>query len=372
MGDPAFRDDSQGRGIVSASFPERCAMPRQSSAPRRWLAGTILSLIGFVLAVLTTEVLTRVFFDEPVQPRFVVDSGYGVRWNQARVDTRHYVPKEYEVRVTTNSVGMRGPREYAMEKATGTRRIVLFGDSFTFGFGVEDQDVVSAALERQLSSTGSPAEVLNMGVSGFGQAEELVTWQERGRRYRPDAVVILYVDNDIGNNVVAQLFGVQPDGSVTRTGREFLPGSRLQERLFSIGPVRWLFEHSQAWNLVRSRLSGLVQNAMLRNQGLKTFSDATPAGVGLTKALIAELCREIAAEDAQPIILIIPSQDLRSNFPMTAEEVAGLGASLVDGRTFLTLADYYRTDTHWRASGHRKAAAALAATLAGGAQAPTG
>ena len=107
--------------------------------------------------------------------------------NTSRVDTRHYVPGEYDVRVTTNSSGFRGQREYAMARAPGTRRIVLLGDSFTFGFGAEDGEVVSAVLEERLNAAepGVRSEVLNMGVSGFGQAEELVTWQERARDWRP-------------------------------------------------------------------------------------------------------------------------------------------------------------------------------------------
>lgn len=340
-------------------------MSRQQSAPRRWLAGIIATLIGCVIAALAAEGIARVFFDEPLQPRFVVDPGYGVRWNQAGVETRHYSPKEYDVRVTTNSVGMRGPREYAEKRTPGMRRIILLGDSFTFGYGVEDGEVVSAALENALNAAtpASPAEVLNMGVSGFGQAEELVTWQARGRLYRPDAVVIFYFDNDIGNNAVAQLFGLQADGSMVRTGREYLPGARLQQLLYTIPPARWLFEHSRAWNFIRNRLSEVVQNALLRNQGLKTFGDATPAGVDLTKALLAELCREIQADGARPIIFVIPPQDMQSNFPLTADEVAALGASLVDGRQFLDAADYYRMDGHWRASGHRKAAKALESVL---------
>ena len=124
--------------------------------------------------------------------------------------------------------------------------------------------------------------------------------------------------------------------------------------------VRWLFEHSQAWNLVRNRLSQLVQNALLKEQGLTRFDDATDAGVTLTRALIGELAREIRAAGAEPVILVIPNRALESNFPMTPDEVTALGATLIDGRSFLTEEDDYPLDAHWRASGHAKAAEALA------------
>ena len=83
----------------------------------------------------------------------------------------------------------------------------------------------------------------------------------------------------------------------------------------------------------------------------------------LTRALLGELAVKSAPMARCPIILIIPNEGIVSNFPMTAAEVQAFGAMLVDGRTFLNPADYYRVDGHWRASGHRKAAAELAAVL---------
>ncbi len=331
----------------------------------RWLPALLTLLVGLGLAALAAEGLARLFFDEAVQPRFVVDSGYGVRWNQSGVDTRHYVPGDYDVRVTTNSAGMRGPREYATEPAPGVRRVLLLGDSFTFGFGVEDGEVVSAVLEDRLNAVPEAprSEVLNLGVSGFGQAEELVTFGARGRAYQPDVVVVLYFDNDIGNNAVSQLYTADPDGTVAPTGNSYLPGVKVQERLYAIPPVRWLFEHSEAWNLVRNRLSILVQNALLERQGMQKFDDATPVGTDLTRALLAALAAEIRAAGARPVFLVIPNRGMTSNFPLTRPEVEALGVTLLDGRDFLAPGDYYERDGHWRPSGHAKAAAELAKVL---------
>jgi hypothetical protein len=207
-------------------------------------------------------------------------------------------------------------------------------------------------------------ETINLAVSGFGQAEELVTYENRGRALKAGTVVIFYFDNDIGNNAVSQLYVEGADGTVTRTENAYLPGSKLQERLFAIAPIRWLFEHSQAWNLIRNRLSILVQNALLREQGLAQFDDATTPAVGLTRALLLRLAETIRADGARVIFAIIPNQGgIQSNFPLTADEVAAAGVTLIDGRDFLTEDDYYRRDGHWRASGHRKAAELIAAQI---------
>ncbi len=335
---------------------------------RRLFTASAAMLLGLVMALLLAEGLVRVFFDEAVQPRFVIDPGYGVRANKPSVETQHYVPGDYTVRITTNSAGMRGQREYPLARAPGKRRILILGDSFPFGYGVEDNEVVSAVLEDLLNAGvatgGGGYEVINLGVSGFGQAEELVTWENRARDYRPDVVVLFYFDNDIGNNVVSGLYELAADGTLKRTGRSFLPGTNLQDSLLGFAPTRWLFEHSEAWNLIRHRLSSLVQNSLIRKQGLKGYDDFTPQAVALTRALLLQFVLEISQTGAQTVFVIIPDKrKMGSTFPLPPADLEALGASVVDGGQYLTAADYYVRDAHWRPSGHRKTAERLAGLL---------
>ena len=336
---------------------------------RRLVTASVATLLGLVIALLLSEVLVRVFFDEAVQPRFVIDAGYGVRANKPNVITRHYVPGDYDVRITTNSAGMRGQREYPVARVPGKRRILLLGDSFPFGYGVEDTEVVSAVLETLLNAGSAPDaaagggyEVINLSVAGFGQAEELVTWEKRAREYRPDVVVLFYFDNDVGNNAVAGLYAVAADGTLTRTGRSFLPGTNFQDYLMGFAPTRWLFEHSAAWNLIRHRLSSLVQQSMIRQQGFSGYDDTTPKAIALTRALLRQLVTAVTRTGARVVFVLVPNSrtKMACSFPLTTAEVRLLGASLVDGREYLSPDDSYRHDLHWRPSGHRKTAERLA------------
>jgi len=308
------------------------------------------------------------FFDVAIQPRFFVDPGYGVRGVQANIDTRHYVPGDYDVRVTTNSAGMRGQREYAVQKPSGTIRTLVVGDSMGFGFGVEDDEVVSAVLERLLNEQGGSAErheVLNQSVSGTGQAEQLVAFHARFSAYQPDTVVLLYFDNDIGNNSVSGVYEASGDTAVHRTSRSFLPGVRVQQVLYAAPPIRWLFEHSTAWNLIRNQLSSIVQRQLLKTQGLRSYQDGTPEAIALTRALIRQFAADAQAIGAQLILVIIPARPrMTSNFPMTPEEFAQTGGLLVDGRDFLTVQDYFVSDSHICASGHAKIAERLKPLIA--------
>ena len=55
---------------------------------------------------------------------------------------------EFEYDFETNSQGLRY-REIPLEKPEGTYRVLLAGDSFTEGTGVEMEETFSTALERQ-------------------------------------------------------------------------------------------------------------------------------------------------------------------------------------------------------------------------------
>ena len=216
-----------------------------------------------------------------------------------------------------------------------------------------DRPVLPSAIS---AGDGYRYEVPNLSVSGFGQAEELVTYREMGRPYDPDIVAIFYFENDPGNNAVANLFEINDDGTVTRTQTDYLPAVSLRTKLYAIPPIRWLFENSEAWNLVRNKLSWIVQKKLLKKEGLKTF-DATKntRAKDLTRALLRQFALDIQSDDAVPMLVLIPGRRITSNVPFDNEELEAMGYVVVDGRDFLNVRDYFKVDAHWRPSGHAKA-----------------
>ena len=77
--------------------------------------------------------------------------------------------------VFINRMGIRHA-ELAPESRPGTRRVIVLGDSFTFGQAVDDEALFSTQLERRLdqSQPGVKHEVINAGVPGYGTAQELL------------------------------------------------------------------------------------------------------------------------------------------------------------------------------------------------------
>jgi lysophospholipase L1-like esterase len=106
------------------------------------------------------------------------------RWNALYVDL--------------NSRGCRD-RDWVRPKPAGVRRIALVGDSFTFGWGIENvQDRFGDLIQARLDAgTQGQVEVMNVAKPGWAtyeQAEFLLTFVPD---YEVDEVVLCYVPNDI-------------------------------------------------------------------------------------------------------------------------------------------------------------------------------
>jgi lysophospholipase L1-like esterase len=94
-----------------------------------------------------------------------------------------------------NSHGMRGP-EVSKQRISGVKRILLVGDSYAFGYGVDESATVSAQLQARLSVKHTGIEVLNMGVPAYHTGQELRRLELDGMSFTPDLVVLIYYPND--------------------------------------------------------------------------------------------------------------------------------------------------------------------------------
>lgn len=102
------------------------------------------------------------------------------------------------VRVRTNKSGLREDRDYAIDRAPNTLRIVGIGDSGMFGWDVPQNEDYLSVLERALQSRAGDVsyEVLNFGVPGYNTRLEVELFRTTGLAYRPDIVIVGWVEND--------------------------------------------------------------------------------------------------------------------------------------------------------------------------------
>ena len=132
-----------------------------------------------------------------------------------------YEIPEGKVTVTYNSRGWRD-LEHVVEKPDGVFRILVLGDSFMEANSVDLDDTFHRQVEGLARAAGSNVEVINMGVAGYGTLQEYLVFQQIGRLYNPDLVLVGFYDgNDLINNSLELSSILTEEGQVTNA-RPFL------------------------------------------------------------------------------------------------------------------------------------------------------
>jgi hypothetical protein len=100
--------------------------------------------------------------------------------------------------LNTNSKGLRGTKDFPYIKNKDKLRVLILGDSFTFGDDVADDETYSYYLQEMLPH----AEVINMGVHGYGHDQMLILFKEEGVKYEPDVVILGFLPLDMSRNLL--------------------------------------------------------------------------------------------------------------------------------------------------------------------------
>lgn len=103
------------------------------------------------------------------------------------------------VPVSISSNGHRD-REYSARREADVYRIVMLGDSTTFGWGAPVEHTVAKTLEGELNKSPVPGysrvEVINAGVGNYNTVQEVTHYLTYERAFKPDLVILQYFIND--------------------------------------------------------------------------------------------------------------------------------------------------------------------------------
>ncbi len=284
------------------------------------------------------------------------------------------------VRYAHNSKGLRDD-EYPYQKPANTYRILVLGDSFTYGFGVEQTETMAEVLERLLKEQGD-FEVVNMGVAGYGVGQEMLYYEMEGYKYQPDLVILFFFENDISDSMGGCAWSIYPkpdfalvDGQlVTMPPPEKCTDNpdapEREDRRFNLR--RWvtqLFPHT--YDLAEQGMALIAGNPEIREtkgpcptpSSLKQSSKMKERWA-LAAALIERLKEDVEKDGAQLLVVTIQnlSQVRCFSNPMTEfmNEIctrANIGyLDLLAGFPPQRSPYYFRRDGHLTAVGHDLAA----------------
>lgn len=226
------------------------------------------------------------------------------------------------VPVHINSLELRTSREYPLAKQPETFRILVLGDSVTFGHGSVAEHTYPRLLEDRLKAWRPDIDwqVWNAAVPGYNTSQELAHLLEVGPRFQPDLVVVGFFENDVIGN-----YDVTAPGVVKASMAEALSLARrhlyslelykrvylqLAWRLFATDEYRRRIEHL---GTEESLISNAEDASALPQQALTPFDRLTDAQVRAVNCVYG----------MKPNPTLLPAIERDSGFPAWLAAVRG-------------------------------------------------
>ncbi|MEW6009196.1 MAG: SGNH/GDSL hydrolase family protein [Candidatus Omnitrophota bacterium] len=272
---------------------------------------------------------------------------------------------EYITTIKTNSEGFRDT-EHNIEKPKGFFRILILGDSFTYGLGVEAEQTYPKVLEKILNDMPVRKEVryevFNMGIAGIGTLEEREILKY-AIKYKPDLVFLgLFVENrwNLGNgNDLCDNFKTQ--GQPTGESLGFKP--RLADYLNSF--QRFLAAHSELYFILMTKGGTFFRRNLVGIRQGRNMIELEKSW-DITQQILKQI--NIIAKDSRAkfaIVRIPFLYDVYNNKPDRVSEIL-VDFSKANKINICNLLDffrgqrhrdlYYPADGHWKALAHKLAA----------------
>lgn len=196
--------------------------------------------------------------------------------------------------LNTNSKGVRGIVEFPYARTWKAPRILVLGDSFTFGDEVNDYETYPYFLQQLLPHS----EVINFGVHGYGHDQMLLYYLEEGKKYAPDIVILGFYSGDMDRNMLSFRDYAKP--------RFALEGSQLFLANTPVPPPQTM--HTEIWQLKIVDLWNILYSNFERKSGQYQSRRAK-----ISYAILEELVKNIRQSGAVPLFAYLSGVRQKGN-----------------------------------------------------------
>lgn len=316
---------------------------RSEHRRRRIVLAVLALVLGSVAAVAVGEIAVRLFFPgarDHALPRALVVPDPVLGWRLASDEMVVHRTSHFETTYRTSSLGFRDP-ERQPRRANENRRVLLFGDSQVFGWGVSEGERFSDFAEAALPGV----EVWNLGVPGYGLDQEVLAYEGETGGFEA-AIVVLYLSEATLHRLsFSHIFGLDKP-YFTVDGEDGLelhtPGRNLGRSLLDRAP-RWLYLPY----FIDRQLAVLDD----RRGPSRRFETEPGSHLLLIERLVDRALRTARARGHRLALMLVLPPRVREPIEgiCAVRSVAWIGVELPGDRRDLT---YGKDDPHWNAKAH--------------------
>lgn len=215
--------------------------------------------------------------------------------------TGYFRQDEFIEQATTNSLGLRDKALDDYAKYDG--RIIALGDSFTFGYGVDNGQTYPDFLASFFSADNKNTDVVNAGVHGYGSDQAYKFYKTRlFEKIQHDVLIFGINVNDIEDNISNPLYTIEDNRlkpvDPTRTWIYFLTD------IYQKAPT-WI-QKSGIFHFILSRLKGRDLFSLLPKTDKKGLLEWSKKKIILEIKALKRLTRE---KGINLIVVTMPAKD---------------------------------------------------------------
>lgn len=259
----------------------------------------ILVLASILVALGGGEIAVRVFAPQLLSGSWYIVGPLGAHTNKASGAAVQAFPD----RVVTYEFNSKHQRSRA-EPDPKALKVLVLGDSFTFGIGLNIEETYVQKLQRELdSSLGKGAvQLLNAGVGGGGTADQLAYLEAFGGALDLSAVVVFVSFADFHRAVQRAIYAMGPQPEELVVVDRSSERSRLKRLLEGNRLYEFLLEHSHLVQLVRNAVV-LTGIGAINEPGRATTREALESEKRLARSLFRRMAAWCATRRVQLTVL---------------------------------------------------------------------
>ena len=282
------------------------------SFKKKILFSLITICIVIIFLLLSGELLVRVIGPQMyLFPRWEYSARYGSVF-PAETTIISGCPGRWKFTYTTNKFGLRG-EEIPIADYYEKDNIIILGDSFTFGQGVNDGEEYPAVLTAACKDN---INVINISCPGWGLTQQLRRYHDLGRLYNPKVVIIQFCGNDLIDNYKNMVAKVVD-------GKLVYQDVKREKGWFTIMISKSsILQKSQLYCFIRDFINKNIIYRGRQKTEEALNKEEVPPHEKLYADLLEAFSRELRQENIN--LIIISPEDAIEWFPYLKKRVEGL------------------------------------------------